>query len=362
MKKILFILLTAIVFSFLLSSSANAEPRRVLLEFVTGTWCQWCPCGDDVAEQILVTYPNTIVLAYHGAGSDPWQNFNGSSIRSMLGFVAYPTGIIDRRNHPGNPGQGFPYVTYDQWTNLVASRYTTAPNTDINMVLTSKGYNSTTRELTATVNSTAVTTLTSQYKISFILIENNVVYPQTGNGTCPGSSTYNHKWIVRNMINGATGENINTGTWNANQSIPKTVTTTLDAAWVPANCELIMLAYKDSSALYYAEVQQGLKQSVTNPVGIASNNEVPANYSLSQNYPNPFNPTTNIKFAIPKDGEATLKIYNMVGSEVATYYEGFIKAGVYNAEINASDWASGVYFYTLKTKDFTDTKKMILVK
>jgi hypothetical protein len=89
---------------------------------------------------------------------------------------------------------------------------------------------------------------------------------------------------------------------------------------------------------------------------------VPAVYELEQNYPNPFNPTTNIKFAIPKDGSVSLKIYDAVGRLVGTYLDGFIKAGYYNAEVEASNFASGVYFYTLYAKDFVQTKKMILVK
>src|SRR6266540_11439 len=80
----------------------NSEPRKVVVEFCTGTWCGYCPCGDDACEQILTTYPQTIVIAYHGANSDPWQTFTGSEIRSMLGFSAYPTAIFDRTNHPGN--------------------------------------------------------------------------------------------------------------------------------------------------------------------------------------------------------------------------------------------------------------------
>ena len=164
------------------------------------------------------------------------------------------------------------------------------------------------------------------------------------------------------MVNSPTGENVNSGTWNQNQTITKTVTTTLDASWIPANCDLVLFIYKDSTALNLSSVQQAMKQSVTQPVGVPSRNEVPAEFSLAQNYPNPFNPVTHVKFAIAKDGNASLKIYDVLGNEVATYFNGFIKAGTYNAEIDGSNWASGVYFYKLTTPDFTDTKKMTLVK
>ena len=350
--------LSGVLAMLLVIGTSNPEPRRVLLEYVTGTWCQWCPCGDSAAEHILQAFPNTVVLSYHGAGSDPWQVFPGSEIRSLLGFNAYPTGIIDRMNAPSNP-----YITYDMWLGMVTNRYSTSPTTVINSVVASKSYNSSTRELTITVNSTALQNLSSQYKISFVLTEDNLIYQQTGNGTCPGSPVWNHKWVVRSMLNGATGENVNTGTWNQNQMIPKSLTTTLDAGWIPANCNVEVLVYRDTSAaLCYAELQQASLQNVVGPLGITSNNEIPNSYSLSQNYPNPFNPVTHIKFTIPKDGNVSFKIYDVTGQLVATYVEGFIKAGTYNAEVDASGWASGIYFYTLNTGDFRDTKKMSLVK
>jgi hypothetical protein len=165
------------------------------------------------------------------------------------------------------------------------------------------------------------------------------------------------------MLNGATGENINTGTWNQNQMIAKTLTTTLDAGWNASNCNVNVIVYKDTSAsLCYAEVQQASLQNVTAPLGITSNGEIPASYSLSQNYPNPFNPATNISFSLPKDGIVSLKVFDVTGRVVSTYIDGFVRAGIYNAQVDASEWPSGVYFYTLSAGSFVETKKMMLIK
>ena len=101
---------------------------------------------------------------------------------------------------------------------------------------------------------------------------------------------------------------------------------------------------------------------MANPTGIANEEYVPAEYSLSQNYPNPFNPATNIKFSVPKDGNVTLKIYDVKGKEKAVYMKGFLKAGTYNAQINAAGWTSGIYFYKLTADDFSATRKMVLIK
>jgi hypothetical protein len=92
-------------------------------------------------------------------------------------------------------------------------------------------------------------------------------------------------------------------------------------------------------------------------------NEIPQSFVLHQNYPNPFNPSTKIKFELPKNDVVTLKIYDLLGKEVATVVNNeYTTAGVKEIEFNASNLASGVYYYTLKAGNLTDTKKMVLVK
>ncbi|MBN8584661.1 MAG: T9SS type A sorting domain-containing protein [Ignavibacteria bacterium] len=106
-------------------------------------------------------------------------------------------------------------------------------------------------------------------------------------------------------------------------------------------------------------------------ISIISSN-VPERFSLSQNYPNPFNPSTKIKFSIPLSKEVTaegsrgvfvnLKIYDVMGRVVETLHYGELKSGIYKADWNASNFPSGVYFYNLTAGNFTETKKMILIK
>jgi subtilase family protein/type IX secretion system substrate protein/CARDB protein/proprotein convertase P-domain-containing protein len=90
--------------------------------------------------------------------------------------------------------------------------------------------------------------------------------------------------------------------------------------------------------------------------------EIPNYYSLSQNYPNPFNPSTTIKYGIPKSGIVTLKIYDILGKEVATLVNERKDPGVYTVDFNASNLASGVYLYKIESGEFTAVKKLLLVK
>lgn len=89
---------------------------------------------------------------------------------------------------------------------------------------------------------------------------------------------------------------------------------------------------------------------------------VPSNYSLLQNYPNPFNPLTIIKYTLPYESQVVLKVYTVLGMEVATLAKGIQTAGVKTLQFDGSEVSSGMYFYTLQANNVRLTKKMILLK
>jgi len=98
------------------------------------------------------------------------------------------------------------------------------------------------------------------------------------------------------------------------------------------------------------------------PAASVDDGEVPQSFALEQNYPNPFNPSTTISYTIPKSGRVTLKVYSVLGSEVATLHDGYQSAGTHSVEFNAADLPSGVYFYRLEAGDQSSTKKLLLLK
>ncbi len=88
----------------------------------------------------------------------------------------------------------------------------------------------------------------------------------------------------------------------------------------------------------------------------------PTEYDLDQNYPNAFNPTTTITYQIPKDGQVTLKVYDMLGREVKTLVDGYKSVGRYSVAFDGATLSSGIYFYTLRSGDYSAVKKMVLLK
>ena len=95
---------------------------------------------------------------------------------------------------------------------------------------------------------------------------------------------------------------------------------------------------------------------------VTENSGLPAGFALHQNYPNPFNPTTRIEYSVPRSGHITLKVYSVLGQEVATLFEGEQVAGDYIVLFDGAGLAGGVYLYELKAKDFVQTRKLTLVK
>jgi photosystem II stability/assembly factor-like uncharacterized protein len=99
------------------------------------------------------------------------------------------------------------------------------------------------------------------------------------------------------------------------------------------------------------------------PIGINNlGTEVPTVFSLAQNYPNPFNPVTTIKYSVPKQSLVKLIIYDVIGREVTTLVNEIKHPGNYNVSFDASNFASGVYFYRMEAGDFINVKKMVLIK
>lgn len=142
------------------------------------------------------------------------------------------------------------------------------------------------------------------------------------------------------------------GTWSSfNAGMP---------LYVPTD-ELVI--QKDTKTMFAFTHGRGVFAVSLAPTGVADSPAgTPREYTLSQNYPNPFNPQTHVRFSISEARFVSLKVFDLLGREVATLVNEMKNPGDYTVEWNASAFASGIYFYTLQSDGFVETKKMLLVR
>jgi hypothetical protein len=176
--------------------------------------------------------------------------------------------------------------------------------------------------------------------------------PGTGNFISI-EGTYNNLWCLRpdNKIYNLDSLN----NWNISYTPPNGNITMMK------NIFTYMFSLRDNGGISRRVITGG-------PLGITQlSNIIPKSFSLSQNYPNPFNPSTKIKFQITKLGNAKLVIYDALGREVSTLVNEQLQPGIYESELDGSNFPSGVYFYQLTVNSeqltkFTETKKLVLIK
>jgi hypothetical protein len=132
---------------------------------------------------------------------------------------------------------------------------------------------------------------------------------------------------------------------------------TYDVQW-PATYTMALLDWKEDDLPFdvqpdYAALSVSVDDRIT---------EAPNSFKLEQNYPNPFNPSTNINFTLPTASDVTLTVYNVLGQRVATLVNGRMNAGAHGVRFDASNLASGIYFYRLQTNNFVQQRSMTLIK
>ncbi len=147
--------------------------------------------------------------------------------------------------------------------------------------------------------------------------------------------------------------------------------TNLGVNWIQRNQGLENLNYQYIKSICFSNnyafigtYQYGVwRRPLNELIGVVNISfEVPDKFQLSQNYPNPFNPVTNIKFDLPKTGFVELIIYDINGREITKLVKEQMNAGSYSADWDASNYASGVYFCVLRSRDYFESKKMMLLK
>jgi hypothetical protein len=213
---------------------------------------------------------------------------------------------------------------------------------------------------------------------SLVLSGNNIyagnyIYPDSGQGVYK-SANYGANWLQTSLNNknimalAVNADNIFAGTWSNGVYVSNDNGT----AWMQRNEGLNVPYVSDfcilNNYIFAATHSSVYRRPLNELIGIKQiSTEVPKKFSLSQNYPNPFNPITKIRFDIPAAGnrrERLLKliVYDILGKQAAILVNKELAPGTYEVDFDGTNFASGIYFYVLKSGDFTQTKKMILVK
>ncbi|MCX6163757.1 MAG: Omp28-related outer membrane protein, partial [Ignavibacteriae bacterium] len=186
MKKVIFTVLVFVFFvcGMFTQKAISLDTTNVVMETCTGTWCGYCPCGHDIIRSILTSYPNTVVLCYHGppnygSPQDPWTAA-GYPMIQLFGMSSYPTGVIGRTSG---------IISRSAWYATVASYSTQTPT--VRVIITSPTINNTTRKVTGTISATALQNLTGAYSVFVAITENNLIYPQSIYAACGTAGTQN---------------------------------------------------------------------------------------------------------------------------------------------------------------------------
>ncbi len=138
--------------------------------------------------------------------------------------------------------------------------------------------------------------------------------------------------------------------------------TLLDTIHVPGSPSNCNWGDADRKTLYITGGSSIYRIRLASTTGVEDQGSIPINYKLYQNFPNPFNPNTTIRFTLSQSGFTRLEIFNELGSKIEDLVNRYMTRGNYNISFNASDYASGVYYYKLVSSNFTSTGKMVYLK
>ena len=178
------------------------------------------------------------------------------------------------------------------------------------------------------------------------------------NGVANAAVAYN-TWHWQKIV--VDGNSVSVTAWADGEAMPDTASYSYEALTATEGPSFILVGDTDDDSssvqvdgVWYNETPAGL--------GISDEAPIATRFELGQNYPNPFNPTTHIRFNIPETANAKLTVFNVMGEEVATLVNGVMQSGGHTVSWNAANMPTGVYFYQLQSGNFSQTKKLLLVK
>jgi hypothetical protein len=252
-----------------------------------------------------------------------------------------------------------------QWNNITLGTYTYNGNGDVLTSLT-QGWNSTGSGGWTNAGKNIYTYDANGYKTNWLMQSwysgqwvNAAQFTYTNNSNGKVLTSLYQNWLQSNST--WTNYYQSTCTYDANgNELTGYNTQWSNSSWQPADHDFDVNI--NGNDYYFNGYAINISYILVNTTGILADNNIIKGYSLSQNYPNPFNPSTNISFNIPSKSFVSLRIFDLLGKEVATIVSEEMSAGSYSREWNASAFSSGVYFYRLTAGNFVQTRKLCLLR
>ncbi len=315
--------------------------------------------------------PKGVIFRTSNAGGS-WQTvYNDTALVTAIHFLDPNTGWAAG-------SAGYYLKTTNSGVNWVRSRFETMNLNEINFIDNNTGFISKIAGLYRTTNGGSNWMQISANHTGSVQFAGNTGYAYTGTGSAYfllKTTNSGNNWSQYQVAGGQYLKlyftNEQTGWIIAGNSIRKTTNGGINWFYQASGSNSIYgigLHFIDNSYGWCVGMYGGIMRTTTGGIGITTiSTELPTSFTLFQNYPNPFNPVTKIRFSIPYYAETTrrvvsLRIYDILGKEIAVLVNENLKPGIYEAEWNASDVSSGIYFYSLFTNNFTQTKKMVVLK
>ncbi len=340
--KLLFVLVLTVMATYILNAQ---EQRKVLVEVFTNSHCSLCPNAHNTIDNFLNTSPNADKINYiyyhmvYPYSDDPLyiQNSIDSDARHTFynPIAATPRGFFDGLIQGSTSG----------WTNTLNN----LTQTQSPLTISLSGTKSLTQfDINASITRSGNIS-ENDLVINFVVVE-DVFYD--GRNTIS-----NHKHVMRKMLPSSNGQAFSINL-NETKNIQQIIN--INPIWDADSLSVVVFIQSTSTkTVYQSETINYNDLSITS---VENETVFPKEFMLLQNYPNPFNPETIIKFQITEPGFTTLKVFNVLGNEVASLINDNLSAGSYEVDFKASKLSSGTYFYTLSAGNNRQTKKMILLK
>jgi len=209
--------------------------------------------------------------------------------------------------------------------------------------------------------------LAGAYWYNVIVTEDNIKHTHRTKDTCstpdvqglPFRNEYFNYWVTRKMVFWSQGDSLIGPSWPSHVPVTRSCSFSLDTAWIPQNCYLVVNVYRKADSIYKSPVQQAIRQSVTGGVGIGEGN--PTEDGIIRVFPNPAQDLTNLHFSLIREEFCSLSIYDMKGKEIEKILQGYVKPGLYNVEINTQAIPCGTYLVVLTTNTGKTWKKIVIL-